>query len=486
MRLRGSPLPRVTTRAPDALRVLIADNASVEPQIRYATTSDGVHIAWSSSGSGVPFVWGSTPLGAGLADQWRIPELRGLFERIAQRSRLITFDPRGFGLSDRDAQDFSIAAMAQDLEAVVEAAELGPFILQTFSYTSVPALAFAAEHPERVRALILLNGVLRGSDMSDHWKRMVAIAEEDWEFATTLLARANEASFTSTVTLAQYEGQIGRNLSQDRFLAFNQAMAGWDASEVVSRVVTPSLVVDYGTSGGQTAPDSARRLATALSEGTYASVGVASEADRIEGVWGVALDFLSSVLVARGHRPPRERSSGAPSSRAGMAVILFTDIVDSTGLTERLGDAVFRDTSRRVARAIRAAISDAGGAPVEGTVLGDGVMGVFSTAAHAIAAARSCVDAASAAELQLHIGLHAGDVIHEDGNVYGGAVNIASRICGLCEPGEILVSATVRDLARTSAGVTFEDRGEHDVRGIADPVHVYAALAQPPNRDRAT
>jgi class 3 adenylate cyclase len=158
---------------------------------------------------------------------------------------------------------------------------------------------------------------------------------------------------------------------------------------------------------------------------------------------------------------------------AGMTAILFVDIADSTPLTERMGDAAFRAASRALDDQVRSAIHEAGGTPVEGKVLGDGVMGAFAFAAQAIAAARACADAAQAAELPLHIGLHAGDVIHEKDNVYGGAVNIASRICGLCAPGEILVSQTVRDLARTSAGVTFEDRGEHELKGIADPVRLF-------------
>jgi class 3 adenylate cyclase len=103
-------------------------------------------------------------------------------------------------------------------------------------------------------------------------------------------------------------------------------------------------------------------------------------------------------------------------------------------------------------------------------------MGVFSSASDAINAARRCVEASG--ELPMHIGLHAGDVIREQDNVYGGAVNIASRICGLCAPGEILVSQTIRDLARTSAGVTFEDRGEHALKGIDDAVRVFAVRPQ--------
>jgi adenylate cyclase len=111
-------------------------------------------------------------------------------------------------------------------------------------------------------------------------------------------------------------------------------------------------------------------------------------------------------------------------------------------------------------------------------VLGDGVMAVFASAAQAIDAARRCIALSAESELRLHVGLHAGDVIREADNVYGGAVNIAARICGLSQPGEILVSGTIRDLARTSAGAAFEDRGEHGLKGIEEPVRVFAVRAE--------
>jgi adenylate cyclase len=104
-------------------------------------------------------------------------------------------------------------------------------------------------------------------------------------------------------------------------------------------------------------------------------------------------------------------------------------------------------------------------------------MGTFASARAAIAAAVRCSALSAASELGLHIGLHAGDVIREDDNVYGGTVNIASRICGLSAPGEILVSDVVRGMARSSAGVQFEDRGEHALKGVADPQRVYAVRA---------
>ncbi len=160
----------------------------------------------------------------------------------------------------------------------------------------------------------------------------------------------------------------------------------------------------------------------------------------------------------------------APELPSGTAIILFADIVDSTALTERLGDAAFRDK----ARDLDATLRDHSGTPIEGKLLGDGVLATFASAAKAIEAALACGRAGDDAGLPLHLGLHAGDVIREENNVYGGAVNIAARISGLSAPGEVLVSRTVADLARTSAGVSFEDRGSHELKGIAEPERVFA------------
>jgi len=138
-----------------------------------------------------------------------------------------------------------------------------------------------------------------------------------------------------------------------------------------------------------------------------------------------------------------------------------------------MGDAAFRAASRALDAGLRAAIRDAGGAAVEGKLLGDGVLATFPSAAQAIDGARRCLALSAALELGLHIGLHAGDVIREDNNVYGGAVNIASRICELSAPGEVLVSDVVRGMARSSAGVEFEDRGEQEMKGVGEPVRLY-------------
>jgi class 3 adenylate cyclase len=167
-------------------------------------------------------------------------------------------------------------------------------------------------------------------------------------------------------------------------------------------------------------------------------------------------------------------ATGPATAAPGTAIILFADIVDSTALTERLGDDAFRQKARVLDEAMRSAIRDNGGSPVEGKTLGDGVLAVFTSAKQAIACALDCHNAASEGDLSLHAGIHAGDVIREADNVYGGAVNIAARISALSAPGEVLVSDTVRSLARTSAGVSFQDRGEHALKGVAEPQRVFA------------
>jgi class 3 adenylate cyclase len=224
-------------------------------------------------------------------------------------------------------------------------------------------------------------------------------------------------------------------------------------------------------------PDVAQRTAAEVPGARLALVDSATVLFPDASISFVAGQFLGTVQT---RQERRDRNAQTPASST--TIILFADIVDSTALTERMGDAAFRERARALDDALRAAIRDADGTAIDGKLLGDGVLATFPAASQAIAAAFRCNAAAEATDdgraealrLRLHIGIHAGDVIRERDNVYGGAVNIASRISGLSAPGEVLVSDVVRALARTSAGVTFEDRGEHALKGVADPQRVYS------------
>jgi class 3 adenylate cyclase len=183
--------------------------------------------------------------------------------------------------------------------------------------------------------------------------------------------------------------------------------------------------------------------------------------------------FLKGEAIPAVAQPPAARGT---ELRSATAIIFFADIVDSTALTEQLGDATFREKARELDGALRTIIRENGGTPIDGKLLGDGVLATFASASQAIAAALACGKAGEDGGLPLHLGLHAGDVIREDNNVFGGAVNVAARISGLSAPGEVLVSDTVRSLARTSAGVSFEDRGEQELKGVGEAVRVWAVV----------
>ena len=157
-----------------------------------------------------------------------------------------------------------------------------------------------------------------------------------------------------------------------------------------------------------------------------------------------------------------------------MAILLFTDVVDSTKLTEQLGDLAYLQTQQALDSRVRTAIEQIGGMTVEGIRPGDGLLAVFTSVREAVDAAQAAHDHASSVGLQLHIGIHAGDVIRSGTGVHGGAVNLAARACAEAPPGQTLVSEVIRTLGATSAGVRFEDRGLFQLKGISEPQRLFA------------
>ena len=185
-----------------------------------------------------------------------------------------------------------------------------------------------------------------------------------------------------------------------------------------------------------------------------------------------ALEQQAAELVAARAAPPA--APALPSD--DMAVILFTDIANSTALNEQIGDVAYRARADTLDTALRSAIEECGGRAIEGITLGDGILAVFGSARRAIECAERAHGCARSNDFELHLGIHAGDVLRSPTGVHGGAVHIAARVCAEADAGETLVSETIRSLARTSAGVTFEDRGLHDLKGVGDPVRIFAVV----------
>ncbi len=430
-----------------------------DPQIQYATTSDGMRIAYYAIGSGPPLVMMPSLPVSHLLMEWQLPGARERMGLLSQRRTLIRYDPRGFGLSDRGVSDFSVERLVLDLEAVADHLRLGTFQLLGGSLPVPIAIAYAARNPGRVSHLVI-DTLSPGYLISEEdLAGIMSLADTNWELTSETLAHV-VAGWSQSEVARQIAAILRECTTPQSLKQFLLYAREWNVDDLLPRVTAPTLVIAHSD-----VPESAaeaRRLASAIS-GARLVVVDAAQADTAG--FAATWSFIS------------EGEAFAPAARElphTTVVMLLTDIVESTSLTEELGDAAFRDRARDLDASIRSIVRETGGTPVEGKVLGDGVLAVFASARAAIEAAIRCESAVRGTGLELHIGIHAGDVIRDGDNVYGGAVNIAARITGASRPGEILVSDVVRGLARTSAGAAFDDRGEHTLKGIAEPQHLYA------------
>jgi class 3 adenylate cyclase len=440
----------------------------VEPRIQYAKTKDGISIAFWTIGEGMPLVATADPLLSHIQLEWQIPMLRSWYERLAKNRMVVRFDGRGAGLSDREASTYSPEASVLDLETVVDHLRLESFALFSGGSGGLVAVAYAARHPERVSHLILWNCATRISDYYEAKQVRVldALLDVDWETATETWARVLYAGSDDEIA-RQHAAFLRQCTTHDVLRAQIQAFQGFDVRPLLPNLKTATLVASRREIPNRDNVRLARDLASritgsrlVLMEGSLAGAYLGDT----EAVVSLIANFLGEG----------EEAEAAAELPEGMAVLLFADIAESTALTEQLGDAAFRAKARELDTSLRAVIKDSGGTPVEGKVLGDGVLAVFTSARQAIDCALSCEAAGGPLGLRLHLGIHAGDVIREGNNVYGGAVNIAARVASVSAPGEILVSDIVRGLARTSAGVTFDDRGEHTLKGVGEPQRLFA------------
>jgi class 3 adenylate cyclase/pimeloyl-ACP methyl ester carboxylesterase len=451
----------------------------MEPRIQYAKTSDGVSIAYCTIGEGDPLVIMPHGPFSHIQLEWQIPECRYWYTRLAARRRLVCYDPRGSGLSDRRVSAYAIDALIEDLKAVVERAGLERFALFGSIDVGAAAIAYAARNPERVSHLILWCAYTNGTDLlnAPETQGWLALMDKDWSLVTHSWAH-NMVGWSESGLADRLAALWRESCAPEALPACWNGTLEYDVEDDLAQVRAPTLVLHRRQVRWLTV-DSARRLAASIPDARLTLLeGAASLpfAGDVEAAASAIEDFLNGDRARQGSTSVHPGAVPIPGREvtSGMTAILFADIVDSTALTERLGDTAFRAKARDLDAALRTIIRDHSGTPIEGKLLGDGVLAVFTSARQAIEAALACGRAGDEGGLPLHLGLHAGDVIREDNNVYGGAVNIASRISGLSAPSEVLVSDTVRSLARTSAGVHFEDRGEESLKGVADPVRLWA------------
>jgi class 3 adenylate cyclase len=447
----------------------------MEPRIQYARTADGVSIAFWTLGEGVPFVWIMSLPFSHIQLEWQMPDIRRWFERLAQRRKLVRYDTRGSGLSDRDVADYSLDAHVLDLEAVTDRLGLEQFDLFAIFHAGPVAIAYAARHPERVSHLVLWCSWARGSDIagSPLIQTMRGFIGQNWE-AYTETAAGSFLGWSEPESAHRFAALLRESVTPEAAQAALEATTRFDVTNLLPQLRTPTLVLHRRE---LRFPDAsvARRLAASIPDASL----VMLEGDSMAPYLGDAEAMYRAVARFLGE-PEELLAATEPPEAGAVHTILFSDVEGSASLTERLGDAKARDVLRTYERIVRDALRAHGGSEVKAT--GDGFMASFSSATQALECAISMqrafadynagVEAQGLAPLHVRIGLNAGEPIAEAEDLFGTAVNMAARIAGQAEGGQILVANVVRELA-AGKGFLFADRGEVVIRGFEDPVRLY-------------
>jgi len=453
----------------------------MEPRIQYAKTRDGVSIAYWALGEGLPFVHMPWFRASHVQLEWQIPEYRQWYESLAANRQLIRYDGRGIGMSDREVSDYSLDALVSDLEAVVDRLELKTFALFGLLHGGPVAIAYAARHPERVSHLLLWCTYARNADyeQSTEIQATRAFMDKDWALYTETLAHVR-LGWSEGPSARQFAKLIRESMTPQALHATQEAYHDLDVSHLLPQIKAPTLVM-HRSRLSWFPLEVASGLASAIPNAGLAVLEGASGAPFLDDAEAVVRAIDEFVGLPRA----QAATQGAElAQRGALQTILFTDIEGSTALTERLGDAKARGVLRAHERAVRDALAVHGGSEVKTT--GDGFMASFGSPTRALECAvaiqkafgpltpdPSPVAAGEGREiLRVRIGLNAGEPVAEEGDLFGTAVNMAARIAGQAQGGEILVSDVVRQLV-AGKGFVFADRGEFVAKGFEEPVRVY-------------
>ena len=441
----------------------------MDPKVRYTKSADGVHIAFCEVGEGYPLVvMPPTPL-THVQLEWGIPDLRRWYERvIAAGHRLIRYDARGMGLSDRDVSDFSLPMQLADMDAVVDAMGLDRFALYGSGDQGMVAAAWAARNPERVSHLILWCSWANRARISDQaaTRALRALLEQDWMIYTETAARVL-FGWSGEDRIAREFAAFLRQCTDPGVLAHAvPQIYEWDVTDMLPRIQCPTLVLvrkDIAT----LPVDIAREMARDIPDARLVVQEGSSPLPFAEDTNSFIREVTSFLGSSAGEMVDLRGTGDAP------VTILFTDMEGSTALTQQLGDEAAQEILRVHDRIVRNALASHGGTEIKHT--GDGLMASFPSTTRAVEAAISIqrgVAAMGDEQLSVRVGLNAGEPVAEHGDYFGTTVQLAARICDRSAPGSILVSAVVHDLA-AGKGLRFTDAGEAELKGFAERVRLY-------------
>jgi class 3 adenylate cyclase len=439
------------------------------PETRYARSGD-VRIAYQVVGNG-PFDLVFVPGYVSNMDlYWDGPVWSHFFSRLAAFSRLILFDKRGTGLSDRMAGVATLEERMDDVRAVMDAAHSERAALYGVSEGGPMALLFTATYPDRTRALVLYGSyafhplTLSAENIDQH----IAMIDRTWgsgEYTAQSFVPRTSADETFWRSLARFERQ-GASPSAAAMIVKMQFQT--DARHILPTIRVPALVL-HRVGDPRITVDAGRYLAAHIPGAKYVELPGIDHNFLLTGERDIAdrvVDEIEEFLTG-------SRGSDVEADRV-LATVMFTDIVDSTKRAGELGDREWRALLDRHDETVRQQIARFRGHEVKN--LGDGFMATFDGPARAVRCAAAISESVRPFGIAIRSGLHTGEIEMKRDDIAGIAVHIAARVAAEAEPGETVVSSTVRDLVAGS-GLRFQDRGSHPLKGIPDEVHLYRVLS---------
>jgi class 3 adenylate cyclase len=466
-----------------------------EREVRYCTSEDGVRIAYSVEGEGPTLVVVSDFLES-LGFSHLVPELDRFLARLGEGRRLVMFDRRGMGLSQRDATN-SFEADIADLRTVIQAAHLEEYSLFAAGVAGPKSIAYAASNPPAFKRLVLYGTMARApstSSMGDGAQGLFELMQTNWLLASQVIAdftqreRAGESNIA--LTRMYRETSSGEQ-------ATDWILKSWrhsDARGRLTSVQVPTLIMHrindplWPLEGAQQMAAEIRDSRLLILEGSFHPAQIDSD-PIVEGLNAFLDEDPATRRVALG----RDISENHGAFRT----VLFTDLVGHTEMMSRLGDEAGRAVLREHETITREVLKQHGGTEIK--TMGDGFMASFGSVTRAVECAialQRAFDQRNEAgparpeprpahpevskdddyghpePLHVRVGLNAGEPIEEDGDLFGATVILASRIAAKADAGEILVADTVRGLC-SGKGFSFADRGDFEAKGFEDPVRIY-------------
>jgi class 3 adenylate cyclase len=436
------------------------------PETRFIRAGDvdvAYQVVGSAGGLDLVFVPGWV---SHLEVMWELPEFAYFLDRLAGMGRLLLFDKRGTGLSDRVMGVPALEQRAEDIAAVMDAAGSARASIAAWGEGAAIAAMFAATHPERVAALILGSLPVKvtgrpGSVVPDPAtiQAFSAAVETGWGKASLVPALAPSRA-EDTRFLSWYRRWERMSSTPSAAAATLRWAMEFDMGPVLPAIQARTLIV-HRTGNMLVDLESMRAAAALIPHAKCVELPGADDLPYV-GDCDALLDVIQEFLTG---------TLGAPDTDRSLATVLFTDIVGSTQKAGKLGDRRWRYLLEEHHAGVRRLLDRFGGYEVD--TAGDGFFATFDGPARAIRCACAIRDAVRDLGIEIRAGLHTGEVERKGRSVTGLAVHIGARAGALAQASEVLVTSTVQMLVLGSE-ISFADRGEHTLKGVPGRWHLFA------------